>query len=466
VTEHRPPACHYDRDLGERVTTEHRDDCQDPSGHRGCAPCTAPHCTVCGREHASNDHPVTCPSCQGKVDQDLVEIDSAYDALAYEAVDGGSDGHLVAAAPIPGGTAQVLRGPTALLTRTYRGWTPDHDRSDHPVSERTGRPVDPIPPLAILAAWEDVYRAWLGHSPAQLATVPAAVGYLRRQLPYLAQHVDGPDWHAFTSQIRDLRAHLEHALHDGRDPERGVECFECGETLVRRWRRATPCTHPTPARRELQRWARLGYPEALTVADVRNAYQPCGDCDQGGISNPAAGQSWECPGCRKEYDPGEYATAVRRDLLTGGPDRDGWTHVAMAAEAVTMMTGVTFGPDRIRRWMDRGQVAAVCRWRAEVRGGRLVSAQNGLRLVLWTDVRDRAEEVIARQRELELERAREQLQEQRLRDAVAAGEDAKKAGERLGIHPARVAKFLDRWEAEARREAREEARGARLRPAN
>jgi hypothetical protein len=462
VSEHRPPACHYDRDLDLRVTAGHRDDCEDPSAHRACLPCTAAHCAVCGRAHSTNDHPVTCPSCQGRVDQDLVELVTAYDALAFEAVDGGGDGRLVAAAPIPGGTAQVLRGPTASLVRTYRGWTAKDYFRDHPVSDRTGAPTDPIPPLAILATWEDRYRTWLGHSPAQLATVAGAVGYLRTQLPYLAQRTDGPDWHAFTREMRDLRAQLEHALHDGRDPERGVECFECGETLVRRWRRAIPCTHDTPARVELHRWASLGYPEALTVADVRQAYQPCGTCDQGGIENPSAGQSWECPGCRKDYDPGEYATAVRRDLLTGGPDRDGWTHVAMAAEAVTMMTGVTFGPDRIRRWMDRSQVAAVCRWRAERRNGVLVSVQNGLRLVQWTDVRDRADESIRRAKELELERQREVDQDQQLRAAVAKGEPVKDAGERLGIHPARVAKFLDRWEAEARAEARD----GRLRHAN
>lgn len=462
MTEHRPPACHYDRNLGERVTTEHRDDCTDPSGHRGCKPCTAPHCVVCGRTHATNDHPVTCPTCQGKVDQDLVELEQAYDALALEAIDGGGDGRLVAAAPIPGGDAQVLRGPTAIGIRTYRGWTPENYHRDHPISDRTGQPTDPIPPLAVLAVLEDAYRTWLGHSPASTATVTGAVAYLRRQLPYLAQRTDGPDWQAFTAQIRTLRAQLEHALHDGRDPERGVECFECGETLVRRWRRAAPCTHATPARTELHRWASLGYPEALTAADIRAAYQPCGNCDQGGIEDPSAGQSWECPGCRKDYDPGEYATAVRRDLLTGGPDHDGWTHIAMAAEAVTMMTGVTFGPDRIRRWMDRMQVAAVCRWRAERRGGVLVSVPNGLRLVLWTDVRDRADESIRRAKELELERRHVDAQRQQLRAAIDQGEEPADAGKRLGIHPARVAKFLDEWEAEAR----QEARGERLRHAN
>lgn len=170
-------------------------------------------------------------------------------------------------------------------------------------------------------------------------------------------------------------------------------------------------------------------------------------CDQGGIDDPSAGQSWECPGCRKDYDPGEYATAVRRDLLVGGPDQDGWTYIAMAAEAVTMMAGVTFGPARIRRWMDRGQVASMCRWKP--------GTVTGLRFVLWTDVRDRADEAIRRQQELELECRGEALQEDRLRTAVSKGEDVDAAGARLAIHPARVEKFVEKWAAEARREARD-----------
>lgn len=452
MTEHRPPACHYDRTYGRRVTTDHVDDCLDSTTHRGCKPCTAPHCAVCGRTHATNDHPQTCPTCQGKVDQDLADLAASYDDLADEATDAGGDGRLAAAAPIPGGVAQILRGPTVAFAamRTFRGYTSAQHRKDHPISDRTGLPTDPIPPLAVLARWEDLYRAWLGHSAAPLATVARSVDYLRRQLPYLAQQTEGPDWVTFTREIRDVRSRLEHALHDSREPERGVECFECGDTLERRWRRAVPCTHPTPARRELQRWARLGYPEALTVADVRAAYLPCGDCDQGGIEDPSAGQSWECPGCRKSYDPGEYATAVRRDLLTGGPDRDGWTHVAMAAEAVTMMTGVTFGADRIRRWMDRGQVSSLCRWKE--------GTVTGLRLVLWTDVRDRADEAIRRQKELELDRRREALQDEQMRAAVGRGEDVDAAGVRLGIHPARVAKFVDRWEIEERRKSRDAQR--------
>ena len=300
MTQHRPPACHYDRALGERVTTEHRDDCTDPSGHRGCVPCTALHC------RSAAAPPTTTPSPAPPARARSTKTSSSSPRrtapwptrppTAAEKADS-SRPHPSRAAPPRSSAAQPFAVP---LMRTFRGYSDQAYLEDH-------QPNDPFPPLAVLAHWEDLYRAWLGHAPAAIATVTRSVDYLRRQLPYIAQRTDGPDWHAFTREVRDIRSQLEHALHDGREPERGVECFECGDILERRWRRAAPCTHSTPARRELQRWAGLGYPEALTVADVRAAYQPCGACDQGGIEDPSAGQSWECPGCRKSYDPGEYA---------------------------------------------------------------------------------------------------------------------------------------------------------------
>jgi hypothetical protein len=446
VTEHRPPACHYDRTLGERVTTEHRDDCTNPADHRGCAPCTAPHCTVCGREHVTNDHPVTCPTCLGKIREDLDELGHAYDDLAVEATDAASDGRLVAAAPIPGGVAQILRGPTVgyqdlRFSRTMR--------DDHPISTRTGRPVDPMPPLAVLAVWEDHYRAWLGHDPAGRASLHGAIAYLRDQLPYISQHTRGPDWVTFTREIRALRSGLEHALHDEQEPQRGVECFECGDNLVRRWHTPARCTHPTPARRELRRWLQLGYPEALTRADIRAARRPCGRCDQGGISYPArpgagedhdprrgtAGVAWECPSCRREYDPGEYATAVRRDLLTNGANGDGWTHISMAAEAASTMTGGLVLAATVRKWMDRSKVASCCLWEP--------GKAWGVRLVFWPDVADAALELNRRVIAAELERRRRAEQWTAWSEAVEDGEDPKGAGVRLGIDPARVRAFID-----------------------
>lgn len=383
MTDHetrRPPACHYDRTLQERVTREHRDDCPNPATHGGCAPCTAPHCVVCGREHVTNDHPLTCPTCVGKVRDDLADIQSSYTALSTEALEAGADGRLVAAAPIPGGTAAVLIGPTVRLDllRVNR-----HTRDDHAV-DRKGHSHDPLPPLAVLAQWEDMWRAWLGHARGRRATIGAAITYLRDNAAAMAQQeAGGPDWQAFTRQVRNLRAHLERALHDEREPELGVECFECGDRLVRRFRDRRLCRHDTPPRLELTRWLRLGYPEALTALDARAARVPCGRCSQGGLDDPTAGLSWECPGCRKDYTAGEYTRAVRNSLIE--TDGLGWCLITTAAQAAEEITGRPITPATIRTWIVRGDdIGVACAWRPELRFG--------VQVVFWPDVLDRAQE--------------------------------------------------------------------------
>jgi hypothetical protein len=473
VTETRkPPRCHYDRNLRQRVTTDHRDDCPSldetrpppdricPAAGRGCAPCTAPHCLICGREHATNSEPDTCPDCLSKVREDLTELAADYQALAVEAIAGGADGRLVAAAPIPGGTAAILHGPSVRLDqmRITRTTAEDHRRSD------------PIPPLAVLAQWEDLYRAWFGHNrgqrakrdaydwyagrPPSRATVQGAVRYLAEQLDHMANGPavrQGPDWVAFTRQVQHLRAGLERALHDEQEPERGVACFECGDQLVRRFRDPKRCRHRTPARAELERalvrqqrgqdWLRVvgTYPElgpmeqdlaaargpsAQLIADAR---RPCAKCQaqaggQGGLADPRAGQSWECPGCRKAYDVGEYVTAVRRDLIDG----DGWAQVTAAAQAATDLVGMVVSDALVRKWAATLTVASVCAWRPPVKGRVQRTPQ---RLVFWPDVADQANVAVDRM----LERRRKAEQVAAWRKAVEDGEDPEQAAARLGI---------------------------------
>jgi hypothetical protein len=115
---------------------------------------------------------------------------------------------------------------------------------------------------------------------------------------------------------------------------------------------------------------------------VQAARMPCNNCDQGGLDDPRAGLSWECPGCRKEYDAGEYATAVRRDLLDKQIDGDGWTHISVAAEAASTLTDGLVLAGTVRKWMDRGKVTSCCLWTP----GRAW----GVRLVFWPDVAEQA----------------------------------------------------------------------------
>lgn len=358
----QPPRCHYARDLDMRVTTEHRDDCPNPDSHRGCVPCTAPHYRICGREHLDNAHPQTCPDCVGKTREDLADIRGHCTHLRPQAAYAGGDGRLAAAAPIPGALAQVLIGPSVIpdLVRVGRKYHDDH------------LATDPIPPLAVLAWWEDAWRSWLGHAPAGRASVSRAVAYFDEQLTYLAQTTEGPGFATFARAMVQLRVSLERALHDEQAPDRGVECFECGDRLVRRHRDRRLCRHTTPTRRTFEQalhYLELGYPEmGPTRPEARAARIPCGRCSQGGVDDPAAGQSWECPGCRKEYTPGEYATAVRRSLLDDADAGDGWTDITLAADAATTLIGRLVLAATVRKWMDRGKVASLCLWRPGQRG--------------------------------------------------------------------------------------------------
>lgn len=436
MIDHTDQPCHWDHTLRERVTRDHAEDCPShhDSGHgcpgdHGCQPCPRDHCVLCGREHTTLAEPLTCPTCVSLVDEDLTTITLRYDELADEATDAAGDGRLAAAAPIPGSTATILRGPTVLAgqVRTAPGVGHDELAKAHHVN-------DPIPPYAVLGAWEDRYRAWWRHPRPTAATVPASVAYLRRHLDDFAQDTrpGGPDWLTFTRHVRLLRTRLEYAIHDEQVPELGVDCFECGEQLVRRFRDkpVKVCRHRTPARRRLQRvmlerrraqeWlvvlaeagrrpspaeaaAARRLPSRELVAETK---VPCGACaDQGGLEDPRAGRGWECPGCRKQYDPGEYALAIRRGLLDQGPNADGWTHLSMATEAAHTLTGVQIPAATVRKWMDRAKVTSCCLVRyTRDEDGQPRVRRWGARLVYWPDVADEALAFVDRAREAEARR--------------------------------------------------------------
>jgi hypothetical protein len=390
---------------------------------------------LCGRRHLDNAHPLTCPECIASVRTDLDDIRWSCRHLRWQASRGGADGRLLAAAPIPGGDAMVLLA-RAGVERDDLWWSKTLD-DDH-------RADDVVPPLLPLIAWEQIWRDHFDH-PARTvdrAPVTAITRYLADQLTVIAQTTDGPDWPGFARDMGALRRELELVLHDEREPETGVSCFECGDRLVRRFGKPKPCRHVAQARAAgvtVTHWVYM----LSTYPELEDDHAQCRD--QGGITDPSVGQSWECPGCRKQYTAGEYATAVRRDLLEGGPGADGWTHVAMAAEAATTMTGYLFPSGTVRRWMDRGKVGALCQWTPGSRWG--------LRLVFWPDVADEAAAAIDRHLAAEAERAKRAEQKRQLRKALDAGESFDAAVERLGIHPKRAEAFVGEWAVEERRAA-------------
>ncbi|MDN4173934.1 hypothetical protein QWY28_13315 [Nocardioides sp. SOB77] len=491
MTDRRPKPCHYDPATKTRLLEDGE-------------PCTADHCVDCTRTHTAPGQ-LVCPDCVGAVRTDLEDIRFHARHLRWHAARG--NGLTVPSARIPGGDALVAMaragaGYDDLHTRfstPKNGTREDLLAEDHPDD-------DVVPVLLPLLGWEHQWRTYFDHTPraTKRSPVTAITHYLGDHLTAMAQATDGPDWPAFSFDMQALRRQLEGILHDEQEPQRGVPCFECGERLVRRWGKPQPCRHATPGQVALGRikagiraaqahlatvrsYPELGEPtyaelraarRTPTEAEEAAARVPCDACStskagQGGIEDPSVGQSWECLGCRKQYDPGEYANAVRRHLLTAGPSGDGWTHIAMAAEAATTMTQVPIAPSTVRRWMDRGQVLSVCRWAVSIdgarevpeapgpgRGGRpghgaLVEAfagrvhgSPGLRLVFWPSVSERAAELVARAEAAAAERVREQQQRAAWRSAVEAGEDGAAAGRRLGIHPARVARFADEMTAE------------------
>lgn len=422
----KPKPCRYERALGYRaIKGEHTEDCPDPTTHRGCIECLHPHCAVCGRKHLEDQHPLTCPDCVGSVREDLTEIADLCRGLRRQAVD--AEGLSWASARIPGATAMVLMGPSAdpeLLHATSRLAAAEHTK--------THRRGDPVPPLTVLARWEEVWAGWLGQDRGR-TTITRAIGYLDQHLTRIAQAtatwtsgtaVIPPEFREFARDIGKLRAQLEHVLHDESDDEGGIACFECGHQLVRRIRDPKRCRHKTPARMALA--ARLrdrqdpaawlavlrsyGLPawdheldaaRLPSPAEVAAARLPCEKCDQGGIADPRPGISWECPSCRMRYSPGEYATAVRRDLadrrLIAGDQVEitsvqayGWTDIALAADAASTLVGHPVFATTLRKWVDREKVASCCAWTPGHRWGQ--------RLVFWPDVADEAVAAVERAR--------------------------------------------------------------------
>lgn len=442
--------CRYERSLGYRATKgEHEDDCRDPAGHRGCVQCLEPHCSVCGRKHLDDQHPLTCPDCVGAVREDLGEIAELCRGLRRQAVD--AEGLAWASARIPGATAMVLMGPSVDPYRRGR-------------AERYREPGDPLPPLTILARWEEVWAGWLGQKRDR-TSITRAVGYLDQHLTRIAQAqatwagdtaVIPPEFREFARDIGKLRAQLEHVLHDESDDDQGIACFECSHQLVRRIRDPKRCRHKTPARQALAArlrdrqdpaaWLKVlasyGLPawdheiaaaRLPTPVEVAAARLPCDRCDQGGLTDPRPGISWECPSCRMAYTPGEYANAVRRDLadrkLIAGDQVQvpslqayGWTDITLAADAASTLVGYPVFATTVRKWAQREKVAWCCAWSYEqMPDGSLVSRPSGQRLVFWPDVADEATAAVERARraaEARLRRAEREARE--LEDAAAS----------------------------------------------
>jgi len=205
----------------------------------------------------------------------------------------------------------VMAGPYSLgsVDQAQR-WAhyddPERD-ADRPLDHRgTGHhesldlPGDPVPPLLVLATWEDDWRQTFGHGAApHLASVETAAAYLDRTLAHAAQWHDA--WDEFHGDLRATVARLENVLQEGEREERSrVPCTKCGTRLVRRY-------------------------EAKVADD-----------------------HWECPKCGKVYNKVAYHNAHRHHLASGYADR--WVPLVDAIDATGRSSAT------VRSWVQREDV--------------------------------------------------------------------------------------------------------------
>lgn len=215
------------------VTGRHGDDCNGETCS-GCQPCTEPHCVVCTIVHADG----ACAECLASVRSDLHEIGERCHALPDEVEHRGINSE-----------AAMLWGPTAdpearqhvegsyLAGRLPEGWIEATHGKECPLAYNepcVGCAGDELHPLAVLGTWQMLYQDALDHDDDSRLTVAGAIGYLDRNLTYIAGYEHVP----FEDMARDLRrcvAHLGRVMHDQNDGDRAnVGCFDCGGDLERR----------------------------------------------------------------------------------------------------------------------------------------------------------------------------------------------------------------------------------------
>lgn len=197
----------------------HDDDCADEETCRGCQPCTAAHCRVCGVAHV----PATgsCPGCVDEARSNLAEIGRMCAALPDEVEHRGVEGE-----------AFVLLGPCA--DPEARGHLEASVLAGRVPPEYLEQVTGELHPTFLAERWGSVYREAFDHDePLGRVDLADELGYLGRNLTYMAAF----EWVPFEDLVRDLRrcvGHLQAVLHDQDRGERAnVSCFDCGGDLER-----------------------------------------------------------------------------------------------------------------------------------------------------------------------------------------------------------------------------------------
>ena len=206
------------------IKARHIDTCRD-GGCKGCLPCPADHCVVCGIEHVEQQ---TCPTCIAATREDVSELRDLYATLPAHRISGGNDGMLEAGRDIPGGEAAAMLAPgsdgRAVPWARERG-----DDVSHIADEWA---AELAPPLMALVSWQEDWMSTLGTNvPDEAATLNDAAAFLLDRLSWAAQRHDAFD--AFATEMRQQRAHIEDVLHTGERPTLGAPCEVCNKPLER-----------------------------------------------------------------------------------------------------------------------------------------------------------------------------------------------------------------------------------------
>lgn len=205
-----------------------------------------------------------------QISRDLTGVGTLAHALRVEAW------HRYADAEIPGGDALVMIGPVA----TMDVWAAQIDTAearyfagDADWIEVEDRDSDPVPPLLMLAGWEDIMRAERGGGTDLRATIDRAIAYFRGSLDWMLGETEGvPNFlpvEEFARELGHLRARLESVLHDGIRLDRGVPCMTCSTALVKEWGADTRGTDDRWHCRTCDEWSTVDQYNLAVKAAVR-----------------------------------------------------------------------------------------------------------------------------------------------------------------------------------------------------
>jgi ribosomal protein L37AE/L43A len=271
------------------------------------------------------------PTELAKVKQCLRDIERLHNNLEQQALYGGNNGRLVAAAPIPGGDATVALGPWSYGRNDGVHDAPDYASAIIRAREYDADTIVNFHPLLTLETWAACWRDWFGHTVTMTATISRAAGYLRAHAHEMIEQTereydDGtlvwpPDFDEMVSELSRCRGTLENILYDGQREERSqVPCLDCGLRLVKRYR------------------------------------------------DHADDDYWLCQRCKRRYSDDEYALAKHQHLSSLGANR--YVPIMDALDAIPRSRHI------IRGWIARGQVRIM----------RCVGPSTVH--VLWSDVRE------------------------------------------------------------------------------